>query len=81
VAPSLDAALALADDLPGDVVIAGGALVYDEAMRVADEQVLTAVHLTPEGDTFYPDFDPAEWVEQRRETYPDRDVVWLTRAG
>ncbi len=79
VAPSLSAGLDLAEDLPGDVVIAGGALVYDEALHVADEQVLTWVHLTPEGDTFYPDFDPADWVEQRRETFPDRDVVWLTR--
>lgn len=79
VAPSLAAALDLADDLPGDVMVVGGALVYEEAMAVADEQVLTAVHLTPEGDTFYPDFDPAGWVEQRRETFPDRDVVWLTR--
>lgn len=79
VAPSLSAGLALAEDLPGDVVIAGGALVYDEALHVADEQVLTWVHQTPVGDTFYPDFDPADWVEQRRETFPDRDVVWLTR--
>lgn len=80
VAPSLTAALDLADDLPGDVMVVGGALVYDEAMHVADEQVLTAVHVTPEGDTFYPDFDPADWAEQRRETFPDRDVVWFTRT-
>ena len=80
VAPSLSAALDLADDLSGDVMVVGGALVYDEALHVADEQVLTWVHLTPEGDTFYPDFDPADWVEQRRETFPDRDVVWLTRG-
>jgi len=61
-------------------MVVGGALVYDEAMHAADEQVLTEVHLTPEGDTFYPDFDRADWVEQRRETFPDRDVVWLTRS-
>ncbi|MDO9496900.1 MAG: dihydrofolate reductase [Nocardioides sp.] len=79
VAHSLAAALALAEDLPGDVMVVGGALVYDEAMHVADEQVLTEVHLTPEGDTFYPDFDRADWAEQRRETYPDRDVVWLAK--
>jgi dihydrofolate reductase len=80
VAPSLAAALELADGLEGDVAIAGGTLVYAEAMPVADEQVLTYVHLTPGGDTFYPDLDPDDWVEQRREPHPDRDVVWLARA-
>jgi dihydrofolate reductase len=80
VAPSLAEGLALADGLDGDVAIAGGALVYAEAMPLADEQVLTHVHLTPDGDTFYPELDPHAWVEQRRETFPDRDVVWLVRA-
>jgi dihydrofolate reductase len=80
VAPSLPAALEVADGLDGDVMVVGGALVYTEAMPLADEQVLTEVHLTPEGDTFYPEHDRHDWVEQRRDTHPDRDVVWLTRA-
>lgn len=80
VASSLDAALALAEDLPGDVMVAGGALVYDEALHLADQQVLTRVHRTPRGDTFYPDFDPGDWVEEARETHDGHHVVWLARA-
>ncbi len=82
VAGSLDEALALAADLPGesDVVIAGGAHVYAEAHRRADEQVLTEVHRSPEGDTFYPAFDRSEWVETAREARDGYDWVWLRRA-
>ncbi|MCD4535575.1 dihydrofolate reductase [Nocardioides sp. cx-169] len=80
VAPSLPFALELADRLDGDVMVVGGALVYAEAMPLADEQVLTEVHLTPDGDTFYPEFDRHAWLERRRDTFPDRDVVWLSRA-
>jgi dihydrofolate reductase len=80
VAHDLDSALALAADLPGDVYVAGGAHVYAAAMEHADEQILTEVHQTPEGDTFYPAFDPALWVEKRRETRDGFDHVWLART-
>ena len=79
VAASLDDALRLADDLPGDVMVAGGAQVYAEALPVADAQVLTRIELSPEGDTRYPAYDPAEWDETRREQHGTHDVVWLTR--
>ena len=79
VARSFDAALRLADDLPGDLMVAGGAQVYAEALPVADVQVLTRVHLEPEGDTRYPPFDAAAWEETRREPHGTHDVVWLTR--
>ena len=38
-------------------MVAGGAAVYAAALPVADAQILTEVHLSPEGDTFYPDWD------------------------
>lgn len=79
VAESLQAALALADDQPGDVVVAGGAQVYAEALPLADEQVLTTVHLEPDGDTRYPSYEPAEWEETRQESHGTHDVVWLSR--
>ena len=79
LASSFAEALRLADDLPGEVMVAGGAQVYAEALPVADAQVLTEVHLSPEGDTRYPSFDAAAWEETRREAHGTHDVVWLTR--
>ncbi len=81
VAASLADGLALADTLPGEVMVVGGARVYAEALPLADEQVLTEVHLAPAGDTSYPAFDPADWVEHRREALDGYDRVWLARAS
>ena len=67
VARDLDAALTLAEDLPGDVMVAGGGQVYAAALPVADEQVLSEVDLEPEGDVRYPDWDRSQWREIRRE--------------
>ena len=80
LAASLGAAFALAEDLPGDVYVAGGATVYAAAMPYADEQVLSEIDLAPEGDTFYPDFDRSEWVEVAREPHVGFTVVLLRRG-
>lgn len=80
-AHSLTEALALAADLPGETVIAGGAQIYAQALPVATHQVLTEVDLAPAGDTVYPEFDESEWSEQHRLTGPGCVWRWLTRSG
>ena len=79
VAHSLEDALALAD--PGaDLVVAGGAQVYAEAMPLLTHQVLTEVDLDVPGDAHYPEFDRSEWRETRREPGPGCEWVWWERA-
>lgn len=79
VVGSLDEALAAADSAPGDVMVMGGAQIYAATMLLADAQVLTEVHQSPHGDTFYPDFDRDDWRETRREVHDGYDFVWLER--
>lgn len=79
-AGSVEEAIALAQDFEGDVMIMGGAQVYVAAMPLADAQVLTEVHLSPEGDTHYPDYDRDEWRETKREPHDGFDFVWWERA-
>lgn len=80
VVHSLDDALDVAGTMPGDIVIAGGTQIYDQAMPLLTHQVLTEVHLSPEGDAHYPEFSPDEWRETRRVSRPDLDWVWWERA-
>ncbi|MCW2854725.1 MAG: dihydrofolate reductase [Marmoricola sp.] len=84
VAHDLVTALALAEDIDHDVFVVGGASVYGDALGVADAQVLTEVHLSPEGDTVYPAFDRAEWIETHREPHLEGETgfefVWYERA-
>jgi dihydrofolate reductase len=85
VARDLDEALRLAADAGGEVFVVGGAEVYRAALPRATAQVLTKVHLSPPGDTFYPSYDVHEWAETKRETHlgeaPAYEYVWYRRES
>jgi dihydrofolate reductase len=71
VAPDLASALAVAhgDALKRDakeVAVIGGAELYAAALAMADRLIITRVHLSPDGDTFFPSIDPAHWQEVAR---------------
>lgn len=79
VAHSVEEGIALAQAVEGDVMVIGGGHIYRDAMPLADLQILTEVHQSPEGDTRYPEFDPGDWTEVRREGHDGFDFVWLER--
>ena len=71
---SLDAALALLVDAPKAFVI-GGAEIYVLALPQADELVLTEIDADLDGDTFFPRWDRARFVERSREDRPGFSFV------
>ncbi|MCE9544877.1 MAG: dihydrofolate reductase [Planctomycetia bacterium] len=65
VAGSLDEALRLAaggsSPTDDEVFVIGGASLYREALPLANRLHVTRVHAVIEGDTFFPEFNVAEW--------------------
>lgn len=72
VAHSLDKALEAARSAEGgdDVKIIGGGQIYAAAMGAADRLDVTHVMIEPEGDTRFPDIDPALWRVSSSEDVP-----------
>src|SRR5947209_15259277 len=74
VAPSLEAALEAArgDALRRgtDIMVIGGGDIYAQAMPLAGRLELTQIHMTPQGDSFFPPIDAALWREVAREAHP-----------
>ena len=65
VAHSLSEAFALAG--PTEVFVIGGSEVYRQAMPFADKMMLTEIEQSPEGDAFFPPFEPDQWQETARQ--------------
>jgi dihydrofolate reductase len=65
-APSLDAALELANR-PEPVFVIGGEALYREALPRAELLYLTEILRDFEGDARFPDFDRSRWRETSRE--------------
>lgn len=82
VVSSLDEAWQAAGDA-GEVSVIGGTSIFSEALATADRIHLTEVDADVPGDTWFPEFDRAEWREREvsrhaaddRHAYPFRIVV------
>lgn len=75
LAHDLDAALDLAQERAAamgaeEVIVAGGADLYEALIGFAARMHLTFVDLEPKGDVRFPAIDWADWVEERRTAPP-----------
>lgn len=50
-----------------EIMIIGGAQIYELTLPIADRLYLTRIHAEIEGDASFPDLDAAEWLEYSRE--------------
>ena len=57
-----------------EAFIIGGAELFEEALIMVNRMHLTMVHAEVEGDTWFPDFEVADWSEVSRE-YFEADVA------
>lgn len=52
-----------------EVMVIGGAQIYEQSLPLADRLYLTEVDAEIEGDAWFPEFDRSEWQEVGRESY------------
>jgi dihydrofolate reductase len=65
----------------GVAYVVGGETVYEQFLSHADGMVLTEVPDSPEGDTYFPEWDPADWREVSREEREGLAFVEYERRG
>jgi dihydrofolate reductase len=71
LARSFSGALDIAQEAgESEVFIGGGAAIYAEALHKASRIYLTLVHAEFEGDTFFPPYNAANWIEAWAEKHP-----------
>ncbi|MDX1437802.1 MAG: dihydrofolate reductase [Anaerolineales bacterium] len=71
LARSFPAALEIAREAgESEVFVGGGAAIYAEALNEANRIYLTLVHADLEGDTFFPLYSAADWMEAWAEKHP-----------
>ncbi len=78
VVSSLQAAIDLAGEVNfingvDEVMIIGGASIYEEALPQAERLYLTHVHADVEGDAYFPEVDFSQWQETSRDDHGASD--------
>jgi len=66
VVHSIDEALRRTANDP-EIFIIGGAKIYEQTLDRANRLYLTLVHATISGDTYFPEFNRAQWIEREKE--------------
>ncbi len=54
----------------GAIAVIGGTEIFEQTMPAADRLVLTRVHLSPQGESTFPQIDPKAWLEIERSEQP-----------
>ncbi|MDD3179198.1 MAG: dihydrofolate reductase [Opitutaceae bacterium] len=73
VADSVPSALAIAQRLPGEIMVCGGQRVFAETLLLAHRLYLTLVHAEIPGDAYFPEWRHLAWREvSRRESHDSR---------
>lgn len=88
IAMSIDAALGAAREDArkrgvNEIMVIGGNDVFTATMPMADRLEVTHVHVSPEGDVFFPPIDAKVWRETTRVEYPkgpDDDAAFAIAA-
>ncbi len=62
---SVEDAIKSVEDLP-EIMIIGGAAIYEQAMPLADRMYLTYIDLETKGDTKFPEWVESDWKEIER---------------
>jgi dihydrofolate reductase len=66
-----------------EIMIVGGAKVYDLFMENTSRVYLTQINAAPDGDTYFPNLGAAEWIESYREDHsgdPSYSFITLDRS-
>ncbi len=66
LAPSLDEAISAAGDVP-EVMIIGGANLYQQALEIANTLYITLIDMEVEGDVSFPPLDKTVWTQSQFE--------------
>ena len=68
VAPSVEAAITIVDDTE-EVMLIGGASLYEQTLDRADIIYLTLIHHEFTGDTWFPEIHPKYWKSASRDNF------------
>lgn len=68
VANSFEAAVEAAGDV-NEIMVIGGASIYEQTLELADRLYMTLVHADVQGDAWFPVFDTDAWTEVHHEDH------------
>jgi len=81
VCNSVEEALNKARSYGKEIIIIGGAVIYEQFLPIADRMIISHVKKDYDGNKFFPEFSLEEWKIERKEEHEEFDVVYYKRKN
>ena len=81
VCPSVESAIEKAKTFDKTIFSAGGSSIYTQTIPLADTMYLSIIKGEFEGDAFFPEFNPDDWLVEKREEHDEFDFFVYQRKG
>jgi dihydrofolate reductase len=75
VCHDIPSALERARSYNKEIFIIGGATIYQQTIPWADRMYISYVKGEYDGDAFFPQYDESQWRVEKREDFPDFELV------
>jgi dihydrofolate reductase len=63
----------------GKIFIIGGGQIFPEAIKTADEMIISFMKFNADGDVYFPEINPNEWIEKTKEDRSEFEIVSYVR--
>lgn len=68
-------------DIPDEVFVIGGGELFTQLLPYTDRIYLTLIKKEIEGDTYFPEIDPADWEETTSQDFDEYSFITLERVN
>lgn len=65
-----------------ETFVIGGGAIFEQTIQIADKMYISYVKGDYDGDAFFPEFNEKEWDVEKKEEYPEFElVVYVRKSG
>lgn len=74
--PNIQFFLEYAEELDEEIMVIGGASIYEELLPYSNKMLLTEIDAEAKADTFFPEINEDDWIRQELSSHKENNIKY-----